>query len=155
MYITGINPDFVWDGSSDDDPGFSPGVWGATEDGRVYQWCSPGSSSWDAGQFCQMDDDFNGCVPVTQTNDRTGARIGLAVSDVDANGWGWLLIFGQGDGNVAASDVAGAKQYTTATGGRVDDASSSAKEIAGLRLYSAPGAAAARRSCILTFPHLL
>lgn len=87
---------------------------------------------------------------VTQTND-DGAplQVGIPQAAITSAYFGWAFVGGSGDGtatcsvNVLANCAIDVPLYTTATAGKLDDATASAKLVSGLKLTTANGGSTA------------
>ena len=64
----------------------------------------------------------HGASPITTTNGDLGLRVGVAKTAIANSSFGWVSIYGSGLISVAASCATDVKLFTTATGGRLDDA---------------------------------
>lgn len=88
-------------------------------------------------------------------NNDGGTGIGLAIYNIDANDYGWVQIWGNGEVRARANCAANATLYaqSNANAGQVDDSAvSGSKPISGMALSSAAGGSGADTACYLFYP---
>lgn len=95
------------------------------------------------GDLVGISSNFDACLNLTTTTAATvgrAAKVGVALGAGVAGQVGWLQVYGPAPLNVAASIVANAALYTTATAGRVDDTATTGV-LTGLRAPASTPAA--------------
>jgi hypothetical protein len=92
-------------------------------------------------------------APVSTSNDARGDKLGVAAVAFADNEYGWLQIYGPCTLNVLASCNPNVELTTSATGGSLDDATTSSLVVAdGIVTTAASVSAAAAQAGILNFP---
>lgn len=92
-------------------------------------------------------------APVSTSNDARGDKLGVAAVAFANDEYGWLQIYGPCTLNVLASCNPNAELTTSATGGSLDDATTSSLVVAdGIVTTAASVSAAAAQAGILNFP---
>lgn len=159
MLLLGITPTQTW--TSAETPSFAVGTLGAGHDGRLYRLVKADASGIaSAGQVALIKPDGVADLLDT-TNSAPGAGVGMAVgvamAAIEAAGYGWLCVYGQGVlVQVNALAAAGTRLNSTATAGQLDDdATAGSEAIAGIALEAARGGTAGTADASLTFPHVL
>jgi hypothetical protein len=96
--------------------------------------------------------DMSSCAHLTNAQNNSGGKVGIAVVDVASGSYGWFQIFGACNIRVAASCVGGAKLYTSATAGVLDDTATSQDEVLGVTLTTTIGGAEATAAGTVSYP---
>jgi hypothetical protein len=92
-------------------------------------------------------------APVSTSNDARGDKLGVAAVAFADNEYGWLQIYGPTTLNVLASCAPHVELTTTATGGSLDDATTSSLVVAdGIVTTAASVSAASAKAGVLNFP---
>lgn len=92
-------------------------------------------------------------APVSTSNDARGDKLGVAAVAFADNEYGWLQIYGPCTLNVLASCAPHVELTTTATGGSLDDATTSSLVVAdGIVTTAASVSAASAKAGVLNFP---
>lgn len=120
-------------------------------DGKEYVFClTTGAVS--AARAVLFANDYSGCAHLTASGNNSGGKVGIAVADVASGSYGWFQVYGPASIRVAASCVGGAKLYTSATAGVLDDTSASQDEVLGVSLTTTVGGAEATAAGALNYP---
>ena len=112
-----------------------------------------------AGYVCGEETGFDFKLLTTTTAAAAGvsgpgSRVGVAMAALADNEYGWFQIYGKGSVRTAASDAAGSQQFTTGTGGVIDDAVAGSA-LFGIRIGTATGGAEATNADFyLCYPHV-
>ena len=94
-------------------------------------------------------------VEVTAVLARKGERIGVALhTEIPANEYGWLCIYGVGGIRVSANCARDANLYTTATAGQIDDSASGQEGISRITTTQARGGSAGNTGGLWYYPHM-
>lgn len=154
MIIHGINPtETVTDLTQG--RGFNPGDRGELNGKEyVYVKASANIAQYDVVTF---DETYITTVaPLSTSNDARGDKIGVAATAITSGDYGWLQIYGPCTLNVLASCNANVELTTTASGGALDDATTSSLMVAeGIFLTAANSASiAAAKDGILNYPQV-
>lgn len=145
--VIGVNP-FVTDTTAQ----FKLGQLAHGSDGSHWVYVEAGGAITQYDYLC-VDEEFT-ALTGTKTNVDAGHLICFAQVAFASGEFGWVLKSGQGANykvRVRANYVADATLYTTASGGVLDDASTSQTQIRGVVAYQG-GTAATGRPIIATYP---
>jgi len=112
------------------------------------------SSAIAAGDACQITSLTALAAPITTTNGLLGNMVGWAQVAIASGAYGWLQRAGACQNiTVLASAAPNVLLYTTATGGAIDDATTTGvKLISGVIITATNGAATAAVAGTLNFP---
>jgi len=153
-YNIGIDATRVW--ASTDVPEYTVGDCGESGDGKAYVFVKADASGITDKFAAIIGAAFVASMASTTTSAPgagAGLPVGFAQATIAANGWGWLMVRGTTNIQVAASCALGTQLNTTGTAGQLDDdASSGAEVINGVALTAARGGSAGLANAMLTYP---
>ena len=137
---------------SDSAATFAVGTKGVLPDGGEAVYISA-SSAIAVNDAVGIDENFAG-APITKAMADDGWNVGVAADVAIGSGeYGWARTRGSNFSvNVLASCAADAVLYTSATAGKLDDASSSQTKIDGIVIVTADGGSGSAIECIATYP---
>ena len=137
---------------SDSAATFAVGTKGVLPDGGEAGYISA-SSAIAVNDAVGIDENFAG-APITKAMADDGWNVGVAADVAIGSGeYGWARTRGSNFSvNVLASCAADAVLYTSATAGKLDDASSSQTKIDGIVIVTADGGSGSAIECIATYP---
>jgi hypothetical protein len=118
-------------------------ITGVTGGPKIYKYVSSVAGITAAGYVCTLTAaDVAEMITTTTAAGGTldGARVGVGVAAVAANGYGWVQVHGACTVRCAAATAVYTRLHTTATAGAVDDAVT-ASRINGLVVTTAAGGA--------------
>lgn len=121
--------------------------------GREYIFLKA-SAAISAARFCALANDNSGAQHLTNAQNASGSRVGVASTDVASGDWGWFQVYGPVSIRVAASTTGGAKLYTTATAGVAGSTAASQDEIAGATLTTTSGGAESSANGFVNYPNV-
>jgi hypothetical protein len=110
------------------------------------------------GYVCVEETGFDyALITVTKTTPGTagfGSRVGVAMTTLADNEYGWFQVYGKGTVRTLASAAKGTRLNTTATGGALDDdATAGSEAIFGVVIGTATGGAEANNAdAYLAYP---
>jgi hypothetical protein len=121
-------------------------------DGQVYTYVTA-SAAITQYDFVGIDENF-AAAPLTDAMAQDGWEIGVAQVAFASGDYGWVCTKGSNvTGFVKASCAADVALYTSATAGKLDDASTGVTKIEGVVLVTANSSNTARaKEVLLTFP---
>lgn len=141
--------------NSPDNPGppFTAGFVVAGTGGSEWIFVKAGAAIA-AGDACQITTLTSIATPITTTNGLLGDRVGWAQVAIASGAYGWLQIAGAVQNlTVLASAAPNVLLYTTATGGALDDATTTGvKLISGVIITATNGSATAAVAGTLNWP---
>lgn len=107
-----------------------------------------------AGYVVLVDESYSAdMIDTTNSASGFGQFVGVGVSAIPANQYGWVQVGGVADVRVAASAAANVALNTTSTAGQIDDnAASGAEVVDGIVLTTANGGSAGVASGVLSNP---
>jgi hypothetical protein len=118
--------------------------------GKTYVYCVDSGSAIAQYQAVSITPAY-ACAALTKANADKGYKVGVAPIAVTASYYFWCQILGAGTVRVASACASETTLYTTATAGRLDDASASQTIIKGIELTAtaATAAASANAACLM------
>lgn len=156
MYILGLDPTRVWDDSEDEVPEFKVGQLGADEAGNVFQFVRA-NGALTVGDVVAIDEVYDADAVETTVSTPTtgqGLPLGVAVSVLADNDWGWVQRVGVCASINCVSDTGVHTELnTTASAGRLDDdATVGAEKVPGITIT---GSIASNRAAgLLNWPFI-
>ena len=135
-----------------EDPAFTLGTVGFDDDGNGWVFFQA-AATIRPYHACRLPSEDHRAAEVTLTNANYGERIVVPQVALPDEFFGWGLIYGHGQLAVVASVAAHAELRTSATSGRLDDASATNSEpVAGLTLTTAQGGLSGQKPAQFNWP---